>query len=142
MKCSDFGGETKRGNPCQRRAGWGRDASSGPCKYHASSRRERAENGDEVPEPPPGLSEQAQETWRAVMEGWVLSSEELLTLQGAFEDWDLYRSARATVQEEGPVVETGGGGKKRHPAALVARDALRDYRAAIRDLGLSSEVEV
>lgn len=140
MRCHEFGGETAKGNPCQRKAGWGRDASSGPCKHHAAGRK-RVEDGEDVPDPPPGLSDQSRETWRDVLSAWVLSSEERLTLQGSLESWDLYRTARARVQREGAVVETDGGGVKRNPAALVARDSLRDYRAGIRELGLSSEVE-
>lgn len=141
MKCHEFGGETAKGRPCQRKAGWGRDASTGPCKYHRAA-RQRADDGDDVPDPPEGLSEQAKETWQAVVSAWILSAEELLVLQGSLEAWDLYRSARARLEREGAVVTTDGGGAKRHPAALVARDALRDYRAGIRELGVSSEVEV
>lgn len=137
MRCHEFGGETAKGNPCQRRAGWGRDASGGPCKYHAGAGRQRTENGDQVPEPPTGLSEQAAATWRDVLADWVLSSEELLVLQGALESWDLYREARATLRESGPVSRNPESGNvKRNPAALVARDALRDYRDGIRQLGL------
>lgn len=143
MKCAQFGGETEKGRPCQKPAGWGRDASTGPCKHHAVDGRKRAEDGDDVPDPPPGLSEQAKATWRAVLDEWFLSAEELLTFQGALEAWDLYREARAELMDEGPVtVNPESGTRKRNPAALVARDALRDYRDGIRQLGLESEVEV
>lgn len=137
MKCGEFGGTTAKGEKCTKPAGWGRDASGGPCKYHVRDGRQRQEDGDQVPEPPPGLSEQAAETWRAVLEDWVLSSEELLVLQGALESWDLYREARANLRESGPVSRNSDSGAvKRNPAALVARDALRDYRDGIRQLGL------
>lgn len=142
LKCSQFGGETAKGEPCQRRAGWGRDTSTGPCKYHHQRRPRRDADEDEdapAPEPPAVLSADAQRVWRAMLERWVLGEEELLTLRGGLESWDLYQQARATLRQDGPVVETDGGAPKRHPAALVARDAFRDYQAAMRELGLSTE---
>lgn len=140
-KCAEFGGVTAKGKPCTRDAGWGRDASGGPCKHHADPGRPKAGEDAELPPPPDGLSEQAAETWRAVLSEWVLSAEELLTLQGALESWDAYRQARRVLGEEGPVLEADSGAVKRHPAALVARDALRDYRDGIRQLGLESTIE-
>lgn len=141
MKCGDFGGETARGNPCSRRAGWGTDARTGRCKYHQAPRRQRAEDETAIPTPPAHLSGQARECWRAILVEYVLGPEELMALEGTLEAWDLYREARTTLREEGHVVATGSDGMKRHPAVLVARDALRDYRAGIRELGVSTNLE-
>lgn len=138
MTCGDFGGRNAHGEPCQRAAGWGRDAMTGKCMYHARSRPRTAPSEDsDAPEPPEGLSDQAAGVWRAVLDGWVLAPEEELVLQGALEAWDTYLEARALLQRDGAVVQ-GDGNLKRHPAALVARDAFRDYRAALRELGIES----
>lgn len=141
MKCGDFGGETAKGEPCARRAGWGTDASTGRCVYHPGPTRQRTGEGAEIPPPPSHLSSESSEAWRAILAEFVLGPEELLNLAGTLECWDLYREARAVVQREGSVVETGSGGPKRHPAVLVARDALRDYRSGIRELGVTTNLE-
>lgn len=138
MKCGDFGGETAKGNPCTRAAGWGCDASTGRCKHHRRDAPARAvDSGGEAPDAPPNLSDQARKVWAAVVEEFALAPEALLVLQGALESWDTYREARARLDRDGAVVE-GEGAMKRHPAALVARDAFRDYRAALRELGVES----
>lgn len=142
MRCGDFGGETAKGNPCSRRAGWGTDASTGRCRYHVGPIRQRAGEDAEIPPPPGHLSDEAKQAWTAILAEYVLGPEELLNLSGTLESWDLYRSARVTVQRDGAVVEAASGALKRHPAVLVCRDALRDYRAGIRELGVSTNLEV
>lgn len=141
MTCGDFGGETAKGNPCSRRAGWGTDASSGRCKHHQGPSRPRTGDDAEIPPPPDHLSAQAAECWRAILADYVLGPEELLNLSGTLASWDLYSEARETLREEGAVVATGSGGMKRHPSVLIARDALRDYRAGIRELGVTTTLE-
>jgi len=142
MKCGEYGGETAKGRPCQRKAGWGTDASSGRCMYHHEARPRRSADGGAAPpppEPPADLSPEAADVWRAVVAAWILGPEELLVLRGALESWDLYQDARATLRAEGTTIPSGGGGMKRHPAALVGRDAFRDYRSALGELGVSTE---
>lgn len=137
MECGDFGGETAKGQPCTRAAGWGRDASTGPCKHHRERPHASGDVPDDWPPPPPdGMSEDARGVWRAAVDIWVLGPEELLTLRGALESWDLYARARDRLSREGTVVESDSGAVKRHPAAIVARDALRDYRAGMAELGI------
>lgn len=108
--------------------------------YHANSAPRAAGEPRDVPDPPPGLSDDAAEVWRALLGSWVLGAEERLILRGALEAWDLYQETRAQLRREGSVLVAESGSVKRHPAALVARDAFREYRDAIRQLGLESEL--
>ncbi len=139
--CGDYGGVNARGKPCERTAGWGVDALTGPCTYHVRrAPREHAASNKGASTPPAGLSDQAAGVWQAVLAEWVLGSEELLVLQGALESWDAYTVARAQVKREGPVAVSRSGVAKRHPALLVARDSFRDFRESFRQLGLDTAV--
>ena len=141
VTCGDYGGKNARGKPCERAAGWGVDASTGPCTYHVTrAPREHATDDDGTSAPPTGLSDQAAGVWCAVLAEWVLGAEELLVLQGALESWDAYTVARAQVKREGPVVTSRSGVAKRHPALLVARDSFRDFRDSFRQLGIDTAV--
>lgn len=75
--------------------------------------------------------------WASIVSSWVLGAEELLLLEGGLRSWDAYLEATAIVAREGAVVITQSG-SKRHPAAMVARDAFADYRSAIRQLGVEA----
>lgn len=139
MRCHEFGGETAKGAPCERRAGWGRDASSGRCKFHHVGRPEVevTDGGTYVPpDAPATLSEEAASVWDEVVHRLEFVPEELLVLQGGLEAWDAYRTARARLEREGPVKELEGGSVKRNPAALVARDSFRDFRDMLGHLEL------
>lgn len=54
--CGDYGGTTDAGEPCQRDAGWGRDADTGECSDHVTMGR------------PPKLTYENQEEIAAVIE--------------------------------------------------------------------------
>jgi P27 family predicted phage terminase small subunit len=89
------------------------------------------------PTAPPHLSEEAGAMWRSIVEGWVLGADALPLLRAACEQWDSYQAARAVLAAQGPTVATGDGGMVRvHPAAAVAKDALREFRMCFRQLGL------
>lgn len=140
MTTTKCGAETARGKRCERDAGWGTPGVGGPCKYHAGR-----ENGDQPPpvgDDPPApktLSSEATQVWKAVVSEWHLSAEERLILRGGLEAWDRYQQARQTLDREGPTVEGAAGAPKKHPAAQIARDSYREYRASVAQLGLQTE---
>lgn len=143
LRCHEFGGETAKGEPCRKPAGWGTDASGGRCKHHRAGRPERDGEAGERPPPPDApetLSEEAASVWNDVVDRFEFSAEERLVLRGGLESWDIYRAARERLAEEGPVSRNpDSGAVKRNPSALVARDAFRDYRDALRHLELGLE---
>lgn len=130
--CGDYGGVSAGGTPCSRRAGWGVEgAATGRCMYHLpDASRPRASTG-QVPPPPAGLSAEAAEAWRRVLETGVLDATELLILRGALEHWDTYQRAHAELAA-GPLTVDG----KVNPVALIARDAYPAFRSAVAQLGL------
>lgn len=138
-RCGDFGGRTAKGDPCSRAAGWGTDASDGPCKHHQLRGPADFDDSDwwDRPEPPETLSVEAQRIWRTVVANWQVGPEALPILRGSLEQFDLYRLAMQTVKTEGmTVVNPESGNVKRHPAAYVANNAFNSFRLAMKQLGL------
>lgn len=91
---------------------------------------------DEQPPPPAGLSERAERVWEAANEEFVFNEAELALLSDALRHLDISAAALSEVQADGPVVKPETGIPRRHPGYSVAHDALRTYRAALKDLGL------
>lgn len=52
--------------------------------------------------------------------------------------WMRNQAANAIINDEGPVIEAGSGGKKRHPACSEADSTEKAMMAIARELGLTS----
>lgn len=90
-----------------------------------------------IPEPPAHLSAESKGRWTEIVAAVEMEAEGLMLLQAALEQWDEYQRARAQLQRDGPTVtNTDSGVIRQHPAALVARDALKAFRLALKDLGI------
>lgn len=94
-----------------------------------------------IPEPPSHLSDEAGEMWAEIVRQWVIGPEALPLLRAGLEQWDSYQAARAVLAEEGPTVQTGKSMVRTHPAAGVAKDALREFRLCFKQLGLEPPKE-
>lgn len=74
--------------------------------------------------------------WEAITNEWVIGREAEPLLRAALEWWDAYQAARAVLAEEGPTIETGDDMVRQHPAAKAARDAYKEFRISLKQLGL------
>jgi phage terminase small subunit len=66
---------------------------------------------------------------------FVLEEHHLRILTLAAEAWDRVVESRAAIERDGAYIE-GRFGMKAHPALGVERDARRDFRTLVRELGL------
>jgi P27 family predicted phage terminase small subunit len=93
----------------------------------------------ELPPPPAHLSEAMRAWWRQVMADYVFDAHHLRLLECACDSWDRMVQARETLREEGLTVETAHGGKKKHPASDIERDARLAFARLLRELDLDAE---
>ncbi len=92
------------------------------------------------PRPPSGLSREARQLWRRVVETWVMDPAGEALLRGACEAWDRYQAARQELAAAGQLTVTlASGAVRAHPAAKLADDAFHSFRMTIKQLGLELE---
>jgi phage terminase small subunit len=84
---------------------------------------------------PSHLSAEMKEFWIAFNERWDCQEHHLLLLQGACEAFDQAQAARAVLEVEGAIVETGAGGRKAHPAGAIYRDSMQLFNRLMFRLG-------
>lgn len=132
--CGEFGGRNASGRPCRHPAGRGTEAPVGPCSDHAP------EPPHGITPAPAGLTVESQRTWYRILDIWPVGHDRRLLLRGALEAWDRYRSASEVVAREGLYVTNPESGVKRqHPAAAVVRDSFREFRLALKQVGLAPQ---
>src|SRR2546429_9207332 len=76
----------------------------------------------ELPAPPNHLSAATQDWWRQIVADYDLEPHHLKILECAADAWDRLAQARATLLDEGLVIE-GGSGPKAHPCVAIQPDA-------------------
>jgi P27 family predicted phage terminase small subunit len=93
----------------------------------------------ELPAPPPHLTPETADWWRAIVSDYDLEIHHLRLLESACDAWDRMVQARAEVLRDGITVE-GPQGLKQHPAVMVERDARIAFARLVRELDLDSPV--
>jgi len=100
----------------------------------------KASSGSEaesVPPPPPShLKRVGKECWLAVTSQCHYTSDLLGLLVTGCEQRQLYAKALDVVNSEGLTITNAAGVVRPHPAAGIARDALKEYRAIMAQLGI------
>jgi P27 family predicted phage terminase small subunit len=86
--------------------------------------------------PPDHLSSATRRWFVQVCEDYALEPHHRLILTGSAEAWDRKERARRTIKREGLFYTDRFGQPKAHPAADVERQALDQFRAMLRELGL------
>jgi phage terminase small subunit len=138
--CGDFGGRTKAQEPCGKPAGWGRKGHTGRCRLHAlevNAPNRSLTWAHEAPAPPEHLSARATGLWEDIARRWVLTADELGVLEGALTAFDRAAEARRDIEVHG-LVTRDTSTPHANPSVRVERDALREYRLALKQLGLES----
>mgnify|MGYP006298553257 CR=1 FL=1 len=155
-KCGEFGGESAKGQPCQREAGWGRGetVTEGRCRHHYQEDEDDGahdldvidmqEVGDRFSFPvPSSLPEQAKEIWMDLAKR--LEEREVLN--------DLHKDAflhlviahhmaiktSSTLLQEGIIDEdqAHGGRPRKHPAWQQWRESVRIFKDLAERFGLT-----
>jgi P27 family predicted phage terminase small subunit len=120
-----------------------RKAKGNPSKRAYNKREPKLPKG--TPPMPAGLDKIGQEEWHRLVaiadEAEVLTVAERSILELASEAYSTWAAARVIVKNEGLTYETtnqnGDRTIKAHPAAAIASDAWRRYRAAVVELGFT-----
>lgn len=95
-----------------------------------------------LPRPPVHLSAEARKIWGAIVKQWVIGDEALPTLRCGLEAFDLAQRCRLAVMGADLTTKTEGTGMIRiNPLAKLQLDAMAEYRAAFRQLGLTPPEE-
>ena len=95
------------------------------------------------PAPAPAhLKGEGRACWIAVTSQYRYTPDLLDLLETACEQRSLYSKARAQVEKEGLTIENAAGVVRPHPAAQIGRDALKEYRAIMAQLGVRAGLEV
>lgn len=90
-----------------------------------------------LPEPPPHLSADAAEWWRAVCRDYDLADHHLHLLRCACEAMDRMGQARQALAAHGGLTFTDERGVIRaHPAVAMERDARIGFARLVRELDL------
>ncbi|MBD2894776.1 hypothetical protein amrb99_37040 [Actinomadura sp. RB99] len=88
-----------------------------------------------VPRAPSGTGSSGRRLWSEVLGEYELEEHELALLREMVRTVDLLDDLDAQVRKDGLMVETAGGGRRVHPAAVEARQtriALARLSAALR----------
>jgi len=93
----------------------------------------------DLPPAPEHLSAAMQAWWNDVVTDYDLDQHHLRLLEAACDSWDEMVAARQLLREEGYTVATRDGGKKKHPAADIERDARLSFARLLRELDLDAE---
>jgi P27 family predicted phage terminase small subunit len=97
---------------------------------------------DDLPQPPPHLSESSRQWWRTTVETYVLHEHHLRLLQLACEAWDRGQAARAQLDQEGLTVAGRADTVVAHPAVAIERDSRLAVARLVRELDLDTEPPV
>ena len=94
-----------------------------------------------APPAPTHLKGEGRECWQAVTSQWQYSPDLLALLVTGCEQRQLYARALAQVNREGMTITNAAGVVRPHPAAQIARDALKEYRTIMAQLGVRGTTE-
>ena len=95
-----------------------------------------SEPAGHAPPPPPHLKGEGRACWVAVTSQFRYTPDLLDLLVTGCEQRTLYSKARAQVEREGLTITNAAGIVRPHPAAQIGRDALKEYRAIMAQLGV------
>jgi phage terminase small subunit len=79
--------------------------------------------------------------WTQVLTDFDLDNHHQRLLECAADSWDEMVAARQILRAEGYSVGTRDGGKKKHPAADIERDARLAFCRCLRELDLDADGE-
>jgi P27 family predicted phage terminase small subunit len=94
----------------------------------------------ELPKMPKGLSHEARQFWKAIIDEYQLDDAAgLKLLQRACEALTRIKNAQKLIKEHGELVPDRGDSIKANPAVAIEKDAHRQFIEALKCLNLDLE---
>lgn len=89
--------------------------------------------------PPKHLSKRSADFWRSVDSKFALEPHDVERLRAVCEAMDTVDAAEAALRKDGLFTKDRYGGRRSHPAIVVARDARQAVLRGLREMNLDVE---